>query len=111
WTTGRADALRVRRDTDAGMRMAAAGHEGHGMVMNGPAAPYADLNRLVATVQPLNLAAPVLIAPPAGPEAPWTARSDAANRPLRTTLTLDGATGTILSRTDFAQRHWIDRAV
>ena len=111
WTTGRADALRVRRDTDAGMRMAAGGHEGHGMTMTGPAAPYADLDRLVATVAPLQLAAPVLIAPPAGPDAAWTARSDAANRPLRTTLTLDGTTGAILSREDFDQRHWIDRAV
>ncbi|ODU21680.1 MAG: peptidase [Sphingomonas sp. SCN 67-18] len=118
WTTGRADALRVRREADAGMRMAAAGHEAHGgMALAAPvkshadAAPHADLDRLVATVAPLHLAAPVLIAPPAAPGADWTARSDAANRPLRTTLTLDGASGAILSREDFAQRHWIDRAV
>jgi uncharacterized iron-regulated membrane protein len=37
--------------------------------------------------------------------------SDAANRPLRTTTTVDGATGTLTSRRDFAERHWLDRAV
>ncbi len=74
-------------------------------------ASYAPLDRLIATVTPLNLAAPVLIAPPTGMGAPWTAKSDAANRPMRTDLTLDGASGAVLSRTDFAERRLIDRMV
>jgi uncharacterized iron-regulated membrane protein len=41
----------------------------------------------------------------------WSVSSDAADRPLRSDATIDGATGRILSRTDFAQRHWIDRAI
>jgi uncharacterized iron-regulated membrane protein len=59
----------------------------------------------------LALAAPVLIAPPAGAGQPWTAKSDAANRPLRTDLTLDAATGAVLTRKDFAERGLIDRIV
>ncbi len=52
-----------------------------------------------------------MVAPPQAGAARWTVASDAANRPLRTKLTVDGATGTIISRRDFAQRQWIDRVV
>jgi uncharacterized iron-regulated membrane protein len=41
---------------------------------------------------------------------PWTAKSDSADRPLRTDLELD-ATGRIVSRKDFAQRRLVDRIV
>jgi uncharacterized iron-regulated membrane protein len=83
-------------------------HAGHGgMVMAHPAVSYAALDRMVATVRPLGLAPPVLISP----GNPWTAKSDAADRPLRTDLTLDERTGAVLSRKDFAQRRLIDRVV
>jgi uncharacterized iron-regulated membrane protein len=82
------------------------GHEGHGgMVMAEPAIDYAALDRIVRTVRPLGLASPVLVSP----GKPWIVKSDSADRPLRTDLTLDGATGRILSRKDFAQRRLVDR--
>ena len=88
--------------------------EHRGMTMPGPSAmPTARpgaLNRMVAIAERLPLAAPVLIASkPGSPD--WTIGSEAANRPERTRLTLDGATGQILDRRDFAQRQWIDRAI
>lgn len=95
WSTGRADE-----------------HGGHGGRALGRApVDLAPLDQLVTTIEPLNLAAPVVVAPPATPEAPWTVRSDAANRPLRTTLSLDGETGAILHRQDFSQRPMVDRVV
>jgi uncharacterized iron-regulated membrane protein len=75
------------------------------------AVDYRPLDRLVATVAPLRLAPPVLIAPPSQLAPRWTARSDAQNRPLRTTLVLDGATGVVLERQAFAARPLIDRVV
>lgn len=112
WSVSHSDELKARAAIDAGTRAMADDHAEHGrMTMPHPATSDVPLDRLVATVQPLNLAPPVLIAPPAGAGQPWTAKSDAANRPLRTDLTLDGRTGVILSRKDFAQRSLIDRIV
>lgn len=75
-----------------------------------------SLNTMVVSVRALDLAPPVLLAPPAKKAAwnaskSWTARSDAQDRPLRVTLTLDPATGAVLSREDFASKHVIDRIV
>ncbi|CAN5207831.1 PepSY domain-containing protein [soil metagenome] len=87
-------------------------HAEHGgMQMAHPAVSYVALDRMVATVRPLALAAPVLISPPTAPDQPWTAKSDAADRPQRTDLTLNPRTGVVLSRKDFAQRRLIDRLV
>lgn len=112
WTTGHAGELRARAAADAGMRATMSEHAGHdGMAMMPPLRSYAPLDRLVGVVRPLGLASPVLIAPPTGIGEPWTAKSDSADRPLRTDLTLDGSTGAILSRKDFATRRLIDRIV
>lgn len=81
--------------------------EHRGMAM--PAAAPANLDAIVATAERLSLAAPVLIAP-SGIDR-WTVSSDSANRPERSRVTLDAATGQVLDRRDFAQRQWIDRAV
>ena len=88
-------------------------HGDHHMAMNAStrAPSFEPIDRVVAIVRPLALAPPVLIAPPARAGEPWTAKSDAANRPRRTDLTLDGATGRLLTRRDFAQRRLIDRVV
>lgn len=72
---------------------------------------YSAIDRLVDIVRPLNLAAPVLISPPTKGAGAWTAKSDAQNRPLRVKLVLNGATGAILTREDFKDRHFVDRAV
>lgn len=112
WSVSHSDELKARAAIDAGTRAMTDDHAEHGgMTMPHPATSDVPLDRLIATVRPLNLAPPVLIAPPAGVGQPWTAKSDAANRPLRTDLTLDGRTGAILSRKDFAQRRLIDRIV
>ncbi len=41
----------------------------------------------------------------------WTIKSDAQNRPLRVTLKMDGQTAEVISRDDFASKHWIDKLV
>jgi uncharacterized iron-regulated membrane protein len=94
-------------------------HSGHGSSSGGSwrnrasdkPADLKALDRIVATVQPLGLAPPVVIAPPAAGSSGWTAKSMAGNRTLRVDLTLDGATGAITSRQDFRDRHLIDRVV
>ncbi len=87
-------------------------HAGHGgMAMPTPPLVPGELERVTATVRPQDVAAPVLISPPKHRGSPWTIASDAADRPLRSDLKIDGATGRLISRTDFDQRHWIDRAI
>jgi len=109
WSSGRASELTERRAANA----AAGGeHAAHRMHVDASAVrDYAALDRLVPLVDAQGLAAPVLIAPPSRAAATWTARSDAQNRPLRANLELDGANGTILARSDFAQRPLLDRIV
>lgn len=86
-----------------------AGH--HGMAMPTPPIRRGEIERVIATVRPLRIAPPVLIAPPGQAGAPWSVTSDAADRPLRSDLQVDGATGRLVGRVDFAQRHWIDRLI
>lgn len=69
------------------------------------------IDRIAATIAPLELAAPVLIAPPGKGETNWTAKSMAANRPLRVNMVVDGDSGAIISRENFADRHLVDRIV
>ena len=64
------------------------------------------------------LALPVLVLPPHAPQkfgpptgAVWTAKSEAQNRTLNETVTYDPMTGAELSRSTFADKHPIDRAV
>jgi len=86
-------------------------HAEHGgMTMHHVGGDDAALDRVVAGLRPLELASPVLVAPPTGAGEPWTAKSDAKDRPLRTDLTL-AADGRLLTRRDFAQRRLIDRLV
>ena len=92
-------------------------HSGHDMGQGrnkGTAPPikdYSAVDRIVDSVAPLNLAPPVLIAPPAREGADWTAKSNTANRPWRENLVVNGTTGEIVSRDGFAERHWIDKLV
>jgi uncharacterized iron-regulated membrane protein len=72
---------------------------------------YSPIDRLLPVIAAQHIAAPVLIAPPSQRAARWTARSDADNRPRRTTIELDPATGTILKRTSFAQKPLLDRII
>jgi uncharacterized iron-regulated membrane protein len=85
------------------------GHRGMAMAAV-PALP-GDLARVIAAARPFAIAPPVLIAPPKAGGALWSVTSDAADRPLRGELKVDGATGRVVSRTGFAQRHWIDQVI
>jgi len=99
-----------------------AGHHGgastaHGRGEPRPPVDLAAVDRIVATVAPLGLEPPVLIGPPGArsaegkPNDGWTAKSVTANRPRRVDLTLDPDTGAVLKRTDFRDRHVVDRVV
>jgi len=87
-------------------------HAEHGGMSMAHVDPKAgEIDRVIDAVLPLGIAAPVIVAPPATKGDPWTVTSDAANRPLRTRITVDGTTGHIHDRRDFAERHWVDRVV
>jgi uncharacterized iron-regulated membrane protein len=70
-----------------------------------------ELTRVVAVARTLDLSPPVLVMVPQKMGGAWSVSSDAADRPLRADAKIDGANGRMLSRTDFAQRHWIDRVI
>lgn len=72
---------------------------------------FADLDRVVATVRPLSLPAPVKIIPPREKGSSWTVKGDTPNRPKRVELRVDGSTGELRSRQDFRDRHWVDQLV
>lgn len=69
------------------------------------------VGRIAATVRPLALPPPVVIAPPGRGSTHWTAKSMTQNRPQRVNLVVDPATGSIVSREDFRDRRLIDRIV
>ncbi len=69
------------------------------------------LDRVVAAVAPLPLDPPVVITPPAKGSTDWSAKSMTPNRPKRVDLVVDGSTGAIKDRKDFANKHLIDRIV
>lgn len=112
WTTGTSSELAERQARNTPAPSEHAGHE-HGSAMTMPMGPvdYTALDRIVPVLAPLRIASPVLVSPPSGLAAEWTARSDAANRSLRSDLVFDGATGAVVRRTDFAQKPWLDRVM
>jgi uncharacterized iron-regulated membrane protein len=76
------------------------------------------LDALVAKAAAERLAFPALVIPPGAPRdftgavSPhWTLKSDAQNRPLTTTITIDGDTGMELSREGFADQHPVDQVI
>ena len=89
----------------------AAGHV-HASGADGAAVRFdpSALDRVVAVARTLDLASPVLVSPSGQRSEHWTAKSDAANRPLRADVVLD-ADGRVLQRTTFAQRPLVDRVV
>ncbi|WP_221794893.1 PepSY-associated TM helix domain-containing protein [Aquisediminimonas sediminicola] len=90
----------AEHDHQAMMRMAAAGMK------------MAGLADIVAKAKAAHLAFPVLISPPgAAANMAWTVKSDSQNRPQRISITYDMATGNLLSREGFADKHVIDRVI
>lgn len=73
---------------------------------------FGGFDRVAATVRPLKLEYPVIIAAPASATSEdWTAKSMTQNRPQRVNLVVNGTTGAIVSRDDFKDRHIVDRIV
>jgi len=72
---------------------------------------YSAIDRLVPVVVAQHITPPVLIAPPSLHASHWTARSDADDRPSRSTVVLDAATGVVLQRSSFAQKPLLDRII
>ncbi|GMM91987.1 PepSY-associated TM helix domain-containing protein [Qipengyuania sp. MTN3-11] len=98
------------------------GHD-HGaepQAMPAPGLPVRSLP-LAAFVQRAeaeNMAFPALVLPPHAPQRfgpptgdVWTVKSEAQNRPLVRAVTYDPRTGAELSRSGFADKHPIDRAI
>jgi uncharacterized iron-regulated membrane protein len=69
------------------------------------------VDRVVATLHPLDLDPPVIISPPDPGSGDWSAKSMTANRPKRVDLVVDGKTGAIKDRKDFQDRHIVDRII
>jgi uncharacterized iron-regulated membrane protein len=110
WTNGSSSEIAARLALSAGSMASMLGMADMGGAGQ-TTGSYDAIDKMVATVAPLSLPYPVLISPPSGPRAPWTAKSDTQNRPQRVDLDLDPATGSILKRVNFNQHHWIDQAV
>ncbi len=102
WTTG-------GRAPDAGEH---AEHDHAAMTgMAGMAPDDGLLNTVVARARSEHLAFPAIVTPPARSGAPWTAKSDAQNRPLRATVTYDPRTGKLLTREAFVEKPLADRVI
>ncbi len=121
WTTGSeraakgSDGAKGNRDAGGGEHSGhGGGGSGRGRRGGGGFMPkdMTAFDRVVATVLPLKLEHPVVVAPPAKADSnEWTAKSMTANRPLRVNLVVDGKSGAIISREDFKDRHFFDRVV
>jgi uncharacterized iron-regulated membrane protein len=87
-------------------------HASHGaMSMTPSPVRHGELARVIATARPLRFAKPVLLLPPNHEGGPWTVTSEAADRSARAEAEIDGASGRLIGRLDFADRHWIDRVI
>jgi uncharacterized iron-regulated membrane protein len=111
WNTGRSSELAERKQANSPASSGHSGHGEHGGNGGFTLMDYALLDKIAATTAPLNLAPPVLIAPPNQKSPLWTARSDSQNRPLRSTLKFDPNSGELTERQDFAQKPLLDRVI
>jgi uncharacterized iron-regulated membrane protein len=80
--------------------------------------PMISLSQIVAKAEAEDMPFPVKILPPGAPQRfgqpadmVWTVKSEAQNRPLNRSVIFDMSTGQEVKRTDFADKHVIDRWV
>lgn len=92
-------------------------HRSHGMPMANTAdaadnpLDYSPLDTLLPSVRALHLPDPVYITPPSTAEGHWAAKSETQNRPQRVKVILDAASGTVLKRENFEDRHFLDQMI
>ncbi|MDB5694490.1 MAG: hypothetical protein JWN21_33 [Sphingomonas bacterium] len=105
-------------DWKTGAAASHADHDHHAMAVTSPLrAPLERLPAMVALARAERLAFPALIRPPGvtdargSPSPGWVVKSEAQNRTLQRSITIDAASGRELSRTGFADKHPIDRLV
>lgn len=114
---GRSEATGAGGAARGGEHAGHAGHAGHGgggrrsAPVELSAADLAAIDVVAATVTPLGLDAPVVLALAPEGKGRWTAKSTTANRPRRVDLVVDGGSGEIVRRDDFATKHPIDQVV
>lgn len=128
WTIG-GEEVKAGLDPHAGH--SGHGHDGHGHdgqpATPGSGAPRAGgrggrggppmptdllgLRQAAETAEALALAYPVQIHASPGRPGHWTVSSDSQNRTLRVTCLVDGRTGEVVHREDFADRPLVDRLV
>jgi len=111
WSKGSEADAAERAQLDTSMRKTIELHAEHRGRMSNMPAGLAPLDRIVPTATSLHLPGPVEISPPADGSERWRIVSNTANRPQRAAVEVDGQSGAILGREDFADRHWIDRTV
>lgn len=121
WTEGKQDWTIGGRDTDPNAHAMHREHD-HATMMapdvHSHQPPKVSLSEIVAKAKAEKLAFPVIVTPPGGaqrfgatPVMAWTVRSEAQNRPLRVSISYDGATGAEIRRETFAGKHRIDRVI
>jgi len=110
WTTGKNTELQQRQEQDANS-MAGMQMPGATIAEVSPAREFGPLNRLVPEAGRFRLPWPVQIAPPSSPDGLWTVHTDTQDRPLRTTLYLNPATGAVVREEPFSQLPLVDRIV
>jgi uncharacterized iron-regulated membrane protein len=114
WTTGRSSeiAQRMAMNSNASAMVDEhAEHRSHIDMSRAEAGAYVGIDTVLSAVERLHLVFPVLISPPKTAGGSWLAKSDSQDRVLRDQVTVSPATGAILSRVNFNQRPWVDRAV
>ncbi len=111
WTNGQASTAERRSAASTGEHGDHRARSGQRRRRRVTPSDLTAVDRIVATLRPLDLPAPVVITPPAQGSGDWTVKSMTPNRPRRVDLVIDGATGAIKGRTDFKDRHLIDRIV
>ncbi len=114
WTTGRSSDI-AEREAMTRNRSPSDGEHAEHMEHVRPRVMRTDahsaLNTLVPAATRLQLAYPVMIMPAMEANGPWTVKSDAQNRTLRTIVRMDPNSGVEISREEFHQRHLLDHIV
>lgn len=106
----RAEAQSADAMAMGGMDMGQMTLEEH-MAMMGGATPPLSWDQIAGRVRAMNLPPPVLVRPPSAKSPMWRVSSDTQNRPKRVALELDPASGGVVRRETFGDKHPIDKVV